>query len=58
MSAVADWMSAILAHNHGVALVRIYDAGLKRAARGSLKYWTQKNRHLGAIAQHCRAINK
>jgi len=27
---------------HGVALVRIYDAGLKRAARGSLKYRTQK----------------
>jgi len=33
ISAVADWMSAI----HGVALVRISDAGLKRAARGSLK---------------------
>jgi len=27
---------------HGVALVPIYDAGLKRAARGSLKYSTQK----------------
>jgi len=44
---------------HGMALVRIYDAGLKRAARGSLKYRTQKvtkNRHLGTIA-HCRAIS-
>jgi len=27
---------------HGVALMRIYDAGPKRAARGSLKYRTQK----------------
>ena len=27
---------------HGVALVRITDPGLKRAARGSLKYTTQK----------------
>ena len=35
ISAVADWMSAILPHN--VALVRLYDAGLKRVARGSLK---------------------
>ena len=26
---------------HGVALVQISDAGLKRAARGSLKYRTQ-----------------
>jgi len=36
ISAVADWMSAILPH-YGVALVRISDAGLKRAARGSLE---------------------
>ena len=35
---------------HGVALVRIYDAGLKRAARGSLK--TQD-----APAQLCPAIS-
>jgi len=27
---------------HGVALLRIQDAGLKPAARGSLKYRTQK----------------
>jgi len=46
---------------HGVALVQISDAGLKPAARGSLK--TQdakkvaKNRHLGTIEQLCRAIS-
>ena len=35
-------MSVILPSTHGVALVRIWNAGLKRAARGSLKYRTQK----------------
>jgi len=48
------------ASTHGVALVRIYDAGLKRAARGSLKYRTQKIvkiRHLRTIAHLCRAIS-
>jgi len=46
---------------HGVALVRISDAGLKRAARGSLEIQdakkSSKNRHLGTIPQHCRAIS-
>jgi len=46
---------------HGVALVRISDAGLKPAARGSLKNTGRKkvakNRHLGTIAQLCRAIS-
>ena len=46
---------------HGVALVRIYDAGLKRAARGSLKIQDAKKspkiRHLRTIAQICRAIS-
>jgi len=45
---------------HGVALVRISDTGLKPAARGSLKHRMQKsrkNRHLGTIAQLCRAIS-
>ena len=45
---------------HGVALVRIWDARLKRAARGSLKCRTQKlpkSRHLGTIPQLCRAIS-
>jgi len=36
---------------HGAALVRISDAGLKRAACGSLKMQDAKNRHLGTIAQ-------
>jgi len=46
---------------HGVALVRISDAGLKRAARGSLQIQdakkSSKNRHLGTTAQLCRAIS-
>ena len=45
---------------HGVALVRIYDACLKRGARGSLKAQDAKiakNPHLGTIAQLCRAIS-
>jgi len=45
---------------YGVALVRISDAGLKRAARGSLKIQdakVAKNRHLGTIAQLCRATS-
>jgi len=45
---------------HGVALVRIYDAGLKRAARGSLEMRdakkSPKGRHLRTIAQLCQAI--
>jgi len=45
---------------HGVALVRISDAGLIRAARSSLKNTgrkrSPKNRHLGTIAQlSCKA---
>jgi len=42
---------------HDVALARICDAGLKRAARGSLKIQDAKSRrkrHLGTIAQLCR----
>ena len=42
---------------HGVALVRIQNAGLKCAARGSLQIQDAKNRHLGTIAQFCRAIS-
>jgi len=45
---------------HHAALVRIYDAGLKRATSGSLKIQdakTAKNRRLGTIAQLCRAIS-
>ena len=44
----------------GVALVRIWNAGLKCAARGSLKIqdakWP-KIRHLSTITQLCRAIS-
>ena len=45
---------------HGVALVRISDAGLKRAARGSLEMQdpkTSPKSHLGTIAQFCPAIS-
>jgi len=46
---------------HVLASVRISDAGLKRAACGSLKIHDtkklQKNRHLHTIAQLCRAIS-
>ena len=45
----------------GVVLMRISDAGLKRAAGGSLKNTgrkkVDKNRHLGIVAQLCRAIS-
>jgi len=45
---------------HDVALVRIQNACLKCAARGSLEMQTQKSPkigHLGTIAQLCRAIS-
>ena len=46
---------------HGVALVRISNACLKCAARGSLKIhdakMTQKNRHLDTISQIYRAVS-
>ena len=46
---------------HRVALVRISDAGLKRAARGSLENTGRKkvakNRHPGTISQLYRAIS-
>jgi len=41
---------------HDVALVRISDAGLKRAARGSLEMQDPKSRQ-STIAQLCRAIS-
>jgi len=37
---------------HGAALVRIYDAGLKRTARDSLKIQDAKNRQKFATAHH------
>jgi len=46
---------------HGVALVQILNAGLKCAASGSLEIqdlkMMHKDRHLGTIAQLCRAIS-
>jgi len=42
---------------HGVALVRIYNAYLKCAARCTLKIQDSKNRHFGTITQLCRAIS-
>jgi len=42
---------------HGVALVRIWNAGLKCAACGSLEIQFAKNGHLGTIAQLCHAVS-
>jgi len=42
---------------HGVALVRIYDAGLKRAARGSLKIQDAKNRQKSSSGHHCTTLS-
>jgi len=45
---------------HGVALVQIWDAGLKHAADGLLKIQDaarKKNRHLCTITQLCRALS-
>jgi len=41
ISAITDWMSAILLHD--VALVQIYDAGLKCVAHSSLKIQDAKS---------------
>jgi len=42
---------------HGVALARIWNAGLKCTVGGLLKIQDAKNRHLGTIAQLCRTIS-
>jgi len=42
---------------HGVALVRILNAGLKCAASSSLKIEDAKNRHFGTITQLCWAVS-
>ena len=47
ISAITDWMSAILLHD--VALVQIYDAGLKCVAHSSLKIQDAKSRQKIAI---------
>jgi len=51
-SAVADWMSTALACTHGVALVRISDAGLKRAARRLLQIQDAKSRQKSPSGHH------
>jgi len=48
ISAVAAWMYRT-PYFHGVALVRLSDAGLKHAARGSLKIQDAKNHQKIAI---------
>jgi len=48
ISAVAEWMSTIL--RHSVALVHIWNAGLKCAGNAGRKN-KAKNRHLRTIAQ-------
>jgi len=51
------WLDVYHTSTHGVALVHIKNACLKCAARSSLKIQDAKNRHLGTIAQLCRAIS-
>jgi len=49
ISAVGEWMSTILLYTHGVALVRIWNAGQKCTARRSLEMQDPKiakNRNL------------
>ena len=57
ISVTADWVSTIHTSTHGVALVRIQNAGLKCAARSSREMQDAKNRCLGTIAQLCWAIS-
>jgi len=45
------------ASTHGVALVRIWTAGLKHAARGSLKYRTQKIAKNSPSGHHRRTLS-
>jgi len=42
---------------HGVALVRISDAGLKRAARGSLKIHDAKIAKNSPSGHHCTTLS-
>jgi len=42
---------------HGVALVRISDAGLKRATRGSLKIQDAKSRQKSPSGHHCTTLS-
>jgi len=42
---------------HDVSLVRIYDAGLKRAARGSLEMQDAKSRQKSPSGHHCTHLS-
>jgi len=55
ISAVPNWMSTI--HNNVHASVRIYDAGLKRTARGSLEMQDAKNRQIIASRHHSTTLS-
>jgi len=57
ISAVADCMSSCL-YTHGVTLVRISNAGLKCAARGSLEMQDPKIRHLGTIDNRKKLVKQ
>ena len=50
-------LDVYLTSTHGVALVRMYNAGLQSAAHGSLEMQEAKNRHLCTIAQLYPAIS-
>jgi len=52
ISAAGDWMSTILPH----MVWRIYNAGMKCAARGSLEIQDAKNRHFG-FWHHCTTLS-
>jgi len=59
ISAVGDWISTILPHNHHVTVVRILNARLKmcctRIAENTERKNYAKDRHLHTVAQVCRA---
>ena len=46
------WLDVCHTSTHGVALVRISDAGLKRAARGSLEMQNTKSRQKSPSGHH------
>jgi len=58
ISAVADWMSAILPHMVGLSANLVYrsETYCTRLAENTGRKKVAKNRHLGTIAQFCRAI--
>jgi len=51
------WLDVCHTSAHGVALVRIWDAGLKRATLGSLKYRRQKIAKNSPSVHHCTTLS-